>query len=800
MSTLKALDPRRPAPDGPGIQPTWTSSAKDMVGCAIGPSRIWFTMGFGIVNEVYYPRVDIPQVRDLGFIVTDDQGFWVEIKRLNKYDVKLAAPGVPAVEVTHRHERFTLHLTVTPDPQRDVLIIDLNLEGDERLRPYVLLAPRLGASGWHNTASIQSLGGRRVLTAQQGPFSLALAAVDDAQGDGFGDASAGYVGTSDGWQDFDRNGTMQWRYTEAGPGNVALIAALQCQAVLGLGFGDSAQSAATLAVTSLLTPFQQVLHRQVEDWGNWQAETTAPVIAGLNAPEATRQQVMLSATVLSTSRDKTYPGTMVASLSVPWGNTKDDRAGYHLVWPRDLVESTGGLLALGAVEEARDSLRYLIASQVEDGHWYQNQWLGGTPHWTGVQLDETAAPVLLAAALDERDALGGIAVADMTERALGFIARNGPASDQDRWEENAGINCFTMAFCIAALVAGAKFVDPDSAETALALADFWNANLEDWTAVSDTPLARKLGVAGYYVRMAPASVTADERTLHRQLILRNRPADRAAVPADEEVSTDFLQLVRFGLRAPDDPLMRDSITVIDALLKSDTPNGPAWRRYNGDGYGEHDDGRGYDGTGRGRPWPLLTGERGIYELAAGRNAQPYLDAMIAMAGRAGLLPEQVWDAAPIEAARLVPGKPTGSAMPLAWAHSEFIKLATSHHLGHPSDRPEAVWQRYQGKRPQPGRAFWLPQAPISTIAAGMSLIIALPRPAILHWSGDDWQSTADTPTRPIGLGLHGVEIPSDRLDQTDGIVFTWRWQDNRAWAGQNVAVRRLGAPAGQNQH
>ena len=136
-----------PAPGHPGIPPTWTSSAKDMVGCAIGSSRVWFTLGFGIVNEVYYPRVDIPQIRDLGFIIADGKGFWVEVKRLENYAFKLLAPGVPAVEITHRHERFQLTLRVTPDPDRDVLAIEVILEGDEDLKPYVLLAPHMGATG-----------------------------------------------------------------------------------------------------------------------------------------------------------------------------------------------------------------------------------------------------------------------------------------------------------------------------------------------------------------------------------------------------------------------------------------------------------------------------------------------------------------------------------------------------------------------------------------------------------------------------------------------------------------------------
>ena len=70
------------APGAPGLPPCWSSSIKEIVGCALGPSRLWFTMGQGIIHEVYYPRVDIPQVRDLGFIVADAQGFWIEVKSL----------------------------------------------------------------------------------------------------------------------------------------------------------------------------------------------------------------------------------------------------------------------------------------------------------------------------------------------------------------------------------------------------------------------------------------------------------------------------------------------------------------------------------------------------------------------------------------------------------------------------------------------------------------------------------------------------------------------------------------------
>src|SRR5262249_51554434 len=177
---------------------------------SLGRSRIWFTLGFGIVNEVYYPDVDSPQIRDLGFIVADGAGFWVEVKRLQTYTIRLMAPGTPAIEIVHTHSRFSLTLKVTPDPDRDVLIISYQLAGDDVLKPYVLLPPRLGVTGLDTIAAILRHGPRRVLAAEKAPFSLALTAVDERQHNAIGQASVGYVGASDGWQDFNRNGAMTW--------------------------------------------------------------------------------------------------------------------------------------------------------------------------------------------------------------------------------------------------------------------------------------------------------------------------------------------------------------------------------------------------------------------------------------------------------------------------------------------------------------------------------------------------------------------------------------------------------------
>jgi glucoamylase len=776
-----------PAPGAPGLAPTWCSSDKEMVGCSLGCSRLWFTIGGGIVNEVYYPRVDLPQIRDLGFIVGDGQGFWVELKRLWRHELELAVPGTPAVRIVHRHERFELTLRITPSEHRDVLLIEVQLSADAGLRPYVLLAPHLGGTGTNNIAKVLEYRGRRVLCAEQGPYALALLAVTPEQQEALGRASAGYVGSSDGWQDFAHNGALTWNYEIAGPGNVALIGELSPRhSILALGFGSGTEAATTLARTALTEPFAVAWERQLTAWTRWHAAAVPEETLVANLPEECAAQVQISTMVLRVHQDKTYAGAMVASLSVPWGNTREEREGYHLVWPRDLCESAGALLAVGALREARNALGYLVATQTEDGHWNQNQWLSGSGHWLGVQLDETAFPVLLAAGLDQNNALGGTEITDMIRRALAFLVRTGPASDQDRWEEDAGLNTFTLAVCISALVAGAGFLQPEARELALAFADYWNAHLEEWTSVRDVPLARLYGVPGYYVRVAPRESLSSNRCSPDDVLpIRNLDID-PKLPASAQVSVDFLQLVRFGLRRADDPLILASVKVADALLRVQTPSGSCWHRYNDDGYGEHDDGRPYDGTGRGRAWPLLTGERGHYELCAGNDPLPYLQAMARMSSSGGMLPEQVWDAAPIAARGLSPGRPTGAAMPLVWAHAEYLKLAASRQLKRPFDRPRAVWDRYRGERPQLTRVIWTEQAPLAQMPEGCALTIALRAAGAVRWGLDGWQDVRDQDTHPNPLGLHLLEIDTPRLRAGRTLDFTFR--NGAQWAGRDFHI------------
>ncbi len=779
------------APQTGPTQPKWAPGNKDMVGTALGSSRLWFTLAQGIVTEVYYPRIDIPQIKDLGFIIADDAGFWIELRKLGHYSVECNGNGVPAVTITHTHERFVFRMRVCPHQHRDALLIDYTLEGDPGLRPYVLLTPRLGGEGEHDVGYATRHQGRKVLWAEQGPFGLALMARDARGVDAFGRISAGCVGTSDGWQDFNDNKRMQWAYGEAGPGEVALTGELPRDGTLALAVATSKEAAATLAAASLAEDFGHIWQAQIDAWTRWAKKLRVPRL-----PAPLKRTYERSAMVLRVHGDRTFRGALVASLAVPWGESSTSLGGYHLVWPRDLVESAGALGLIGAADDARDVLRYLIATQQEDGHWLQNQWLGGKPFWEGVQLDETAFPVLLAGVLADADALDGIPVEDMVRRALAFLAANGPSSAQDRWEEDAGINTFTLAVMIAALVEGARFLSREESRFALMLADYWNARIEDWTWTEGGKLAGKLGVRGYYLRAAPADVLSREDAKHEVVPVKNRSHDNQ-LAAEDQIATDFLQLVRYGLRRADDPKIVESVHAIDKLLRTDTPSGPVWHRYNNDGYGEHHDGRPFDGTGLGRGWPLLTGERGHYALAAGEDPLPYLQAMAAMAGPGDMLPEQVWDTDPIPERGLFPGKPTGSAMPLAWAHGEFIKLALSREQGMPCDRPPRVWERYKGKRPEVDWRLWVFDCRPQQIPQGHALRVMLPAAATVHWGVNGWQDIRDTETADPVFGRHLADLPTDRLPAGTTVEMTFRWRDSGIWQGEDYRIEIIASRDGK---
>jgi glucoamylase len=613
-------------------------------------------------------------------------------------------------------------------------------------------------------------------------------------------SSAGYVGFSDGWQQLSIAGRLDPDCQRADDGNVALTGEIgfsrnETKAVLALAFGPNQQEAAYNARASLMAGFGAAANQYVAGWRGWQ-QNLLPLDrnagSGLNT-------YRISTAVLATHRPLAFPGPAVASLSIPWGFSKgdEDLGGYHLVWPRDLVETAGGFLAAGAGADALQILAYLRTIQEADGHWPQNTWLDGTAYWDGIQMDECAFPILLADALCRAGQLPLDALRTfiaMIERAASFLVRNGPVTGEDRWEEDAGYSPFTLAVEIAALLAAADMLDTcskvDAARYLRETADAWNEQVERWTYVTDTELCERHGVKGYYVRIAPPDLADAASPKDGFVPIKNRPPDEVDQPAQAIVSPDALALVRFGLRAADDPRILDTVKVIDAELRCDLPQGPVWYRYSGDGYGEHADGAPFDGIGKGRPWPLLAGERAHYELAAGHidKAESLLATLEASAGVGGLLPEQVWDGVDMPERELRRGGPTGSAMPLVWAHSEHIKLLRSLRDGRVFDMPRQGVERYiQGKTGSSIRS-WRFNNKIRSMPSGKTLRVEVLAAAVVHWSIDGRTTFNDSTTSQNEFGIHVVDLPVADILPGGTVVFTFFWPDAGHWEDDEFSV------------
>ncbi len=795
------------APGWPGIPPRWTSSAKTGAGTALNQhSRVWFTVSHGILNEVYFPRVDQACTRDMGFIVTDGNSFFSEEKRDCDFENRPFEPGIPAFHLTNtsRTGRYRIHKEILTDPYRNVVLQKVRFEplqgqlSDYRL--YALLSPHLANYGSGNTGWIGDYKGVPMFFAEHGGATLGFASSVPWK-----KMSVGFVGTSDGWQDLSQHFQMQWEYTRAENGNIALtgeidLAASKGEFVVALGFGGLWSEAGQQTRSSLFENYDEICERYSTQWRNWQK-----TLLKLDEPQRQHDLYRSSTAVLRTHESKDFLGGIIASLSIPWGFNKgdEDLGGYHLVWPRDLVESAGALLAAGATTDAARVLRYLESTQEAAGNWAQNLWLDGRPYWNGIQMDETAFPILLLDLLrrEAPDALGSHERWwPMVRKAASFILRNGPVTMQDRWEEDAGYSPFTLAAEVSALLAAADMADltgrTEQAQILRDTADAWNANIERWTYADGGDLAKQLGISGYYVRIAPPDTTDGAASPTQGFVaIKNRPPDQDGgqdgARAYRIISPDALALVRFGLRAPDDPRILNTLRAIDALLSVELPQGPCWYRYNGDGYGEHSDGSAFDGTGIGRPWPLLAGERAHYALAAGHRDEA--EALLSVienstVGESRLLPEQVWDQADIPALELFRGKPSGSACPLVWAHSEYVKLRRSIRDGKIFDQPPQTVKRYLEEK-QVRQVFgWRFNNKTRSIPHNKILLIALLDPGRVRWSIDGWKTVHDSDTRDSGLGIHTLYLPTATLSPGAVIAFTFYWPSEDRWEGKNFTV------------
>lgn len=793
------------APGQPGIGARWTSSAKIGVGTAIDPiCNVWFTLSHGIINEVYWPRIDVANIRDMGLIVTDGKDFFSEEKRDAVHEYATLGQGIPAYHLINicNYQRYRIEKRVIVDPQRPVLLQEIEFTpligslSDYKL--FLLLAPHVRNRGMDNTGWIGEYKGYPMLFA----YSESIRGLNIASACSvpFKQMSVGYVGYSDAWRDLHAHKVLKNTYERAENGNIALAAEIDLEAcggkcVISLSFGVTPYEAGLQSRSSLIIPFENTLNKYVGQWEKFQNE-----FEDLGkVDEEGGKLFKISNAVLKVHEGKRLSGSLIASLSIPWGFSKGDDdlgGGYHLIWPRDQVQTATAMIAANDVcgIHACNTLHFLMCTQEQDGHWAQCMWEDGTPYWPGLQMDETAMPILLADLLRYHNALQGLNPADMVRKAAAFLIRNGPVTQEDRWEEEAGYTPFTLAVEIAGLLAAADMIaqegDFDAAEYLREIADWWNESIERWLYVKNTTLCRQCNVEGYYVRVTPSERLQDAPPNSPEIILTNLPGDQCRANYFDIVSVDALALVRYGLRAPDDPRILNTVKVIDAILKTETSRGPLWHRYNRDGYGEHADGSPYDGTGIGRGWPLLCGERAHYELAAGNWEEAFrlLRVMAGYAGVGGLIPEQIWDSPDIPQRSLFNGHSSGSSKPLVWAHAEYITLLRSLRDKAVFGMPSQTKQRYLHDRVRSNYAVWKFNHQLPFWPVGKRLRIQADSPGTVHWTRDHWQTSNDLVLIPlVSLGIYFADLPVETLPENSEVQFTFFWEQAQKWEGTNFS-------------
>ncbi len=794
------LEDEGAAPGAPGLEPRWTSSKKDAVSTAYAASsKIWFTLSHGTLNEVYYPTIDRPQIRDMELLFSDGETFVHEEKRDFEYDFHYIDEDALAVRVVANdlNGRYTVTKEFISDPHHPVVLMNVKLAGDEeilsRLKCYALLAPHLNGGGAGNSARSVDVAGKRALLAWKDDLALAFGA--DC---GFSRSSCGFVGISDGYQDLAHNLKMRWNYGSALNGNIALMGEIDVarfrEFTIAIALGEGGHAALSGMMQTLSTPYEMHQKRFIEQWRRALSPERLAAVAGDGGRLA-----RVSHNIILAHEDKTYSGAFIASASIPWGNAKsdDDLGGYHLVWTRDMVQSATALLACGRIDTARRALVYLACTQHPDGGFAQNFWIDGTPYWSGIQLDEVAFPMILAWRLWKLNGLGSFDISAFVTRAAGFLVRYAPVTQQERWEENAGYSPSTLAVVISALLCAGEIVRHYGAGELGGFledyADWIEAHLDEWTTT-------RLGVLDpdvpyHYMRIRPPAVGEPfhnpEIPLGQINIANRAPGEKYSFEARAVIDGGFLELVRYGIRRPDDPLIVESLKVVDKVLKIETPYGPCWRRYNHDGYGQRKDGGPFIHFGQGRAWPILVGERAHYELAAGGDVRSLLKAMENFASIGGMMPEQVWDYNDMPEEGMYCGRSAGSAQPLVWSHAEYLKLLRSIADGQVFDRISVVAERYGVPADQ--RTFqsrieiFRVNRPITTMMPGSTLRVTDRSRFQVVWSLDDWASTHRTDSRQVGAPGSYADI-CVTPEVAGSLRFTLHWPAEGRWLGHDYEV------------
>lgn len=833
------LTPKNPAPVVSQNQVPWSRADKLGVGTARSlSSSVWYTVANGIITEIYFPDVDSPQVRDFQLIFTDGTSFFHDAQRDFTHKCEWidsstpASPGVPTMGLrvtnTAIGQPYSYVQEIIAEPQSPCVLVRTTLQGDPAflsgLHVYALLAPHMDGLGQNNNAYVVSTSNGARLVANYGNFWLALGA--DC---GFKNTSCGFVGSSDGWTDIITNRRLAiWTYDAAIGGYVALTGELnlagETQFVLAMGFcesegtpafGDmpatpSTPNQALTSVTEALTyPFDGAsgtyshLQAFLQEWAAvWQSPPNTPFVPRAGVTGDSNQLFSISRNVLLSHEDKSSSGALVASLSIPWGETVYDlAAGYHLVWPRDMSQSAMALLAAGGEDTALRCLMFLATSQSSDGSFAQKFFIDGQP-WFGSnpQLDEFSFPILLAYRLHLLGKLQGFDPRGMVMAAAAAIIIYGPITTQERWEEQAGFSPSTLAANIAALVAAADLAanawgDVASSNFFFQYADFLESNLEKWCLTTQGTLVP--GKPTHYVRILPSRYQSGDFRIFDPNT--TDPSQSISIGGNsyapkEIVDGGFLELVRYGIRDPRDPNIVASVAVIDAKLQTTLPQGPGYHRYNNDVYGQGPQGQPWvnDNSGIGRPWPLLTGERGHYEVALGNDATPYVHYIENFAGLEKLIPEQIWDQPDRTNPTFKLGGPTGSARPLAWAHAEYIKLVCSVSNKKVFDRVDAVEARYldasapptyrKVRAPNTLEIFNLAYRP-SQMKAGYTIRFPLGANFKLRWTGNNWSTSTDTDATQLlsSLPFYYVDIPTTQAQAGITLKFSIFWKNSQTW-------------------
>ena len=728
----------QPALDGPGALSHFGLARKDCIGTARNTtSKVWYTVANGALSDVYYPTVDNTNVETLQYLVTDGATFTDLQTRDMTYAVQALDPGgmecrVTATAKNGKYQIVTDYLT---DPSRNTLLALVRFEpGVDGLQLYVRLDPSVNGNGGggagnggSDSAVIDTSRGHPILVAFDTATATNAANRDYAQpvyvaldaSTPFGALTTGFAGAaSDGLAQLDSVHTLTNAFTQANGGNVVVTAGVAVPRngtfTLALGFGSTQAEAVDAAEGSLATGFPKARKDYEQDWSKYDKSLNKPPssLPGISQKrlKTLSDLYYLSANAIKAAEDKTFPGAIVASLAVPWGQaisagdpSNTFFGSYREVFARDAYAATTALAVAGDLATARDVVNFLFGQQqLADGSLPRNSLINGdaAPDTGGVQLDETAYAILLADQLGMDDASF---YQNSVKPAADFLIAHGPASGTERWQEQSGYSPSTIAAEIAGLVAAAHLAqvngDTASAQIFLGVADDYQRSVADWTVTTNGPLAPH----PYFIRL---SKTGDPDAAISYNVGNGGPTlDQRNI-----VDAGFLELSRLGVLSAVDPAITQSLPVVDAALKSTTASGPGWHRYNGDGFGDGaNDGHPWapTGQGSGHVWPELNAERAENALQTGDSATAasLADAMASFAGGVGLIPEQDWELADLAASPFgtdptvasigfVNGQPAGSAAPLVRSAAGFVRLLGDLRAGRIVEQHAATFARY----------------------------------------------------------------------------------------------------------